>query len=143
MNRFPIGLSLTLFGLAAACSSSTGPQGTEQEFVVEVTEIEVPESLAPNDTLHIRALGVLGHHGCFSLERVESVLSPATTSRDARLELTFIGRDSSSPEVLCLAINAGLDWSTLVMPPFDEPGFDVVVNQPDGQRLQVRIPVIP
>lgn len=136
-------LSLIALAVTAACSSSTGPDGAGQEFVVEVTELELPERLGTNDTLQVRALGRIGSHGCFSLNRVESVLRPAAMDRNARLELMFIGRDDSKPGDACPAITADLDWTTLVMPPFDQPIFEVVVNQPDGERLQVSVPVYP
>ena len=86
--------------------------------------------------------GTIGPNLCYGLDRVESTLSRPSTGRNGRLDLRFVGTLTGGPDVACPAAVAGLDWETVVYPPFGGSAFVVSVRQPSGETLEKNVPVL-
>jgi hypothetical protein len=102
-----------------------GPDRTE--FVIRVTSIEAPDTIATTAPLTARFSGPIGHDQCSYLDRVEKRLTANT------LELRFHGvREVGG---YCLMAVAVLDHEVTVAPPVGDP-FTIRVLQPDGVPLE-------
>lgn len=97
-----------------------------ERFIIEVGEIQGPDSIGPEDTLVLRFIGGVGPDQCSRVERIEVV-----RSRDLA-ELTFHGERSGGT---CLTQPRRLDHSQKFQPPFGDV-FLVRVRQPGGGILE-------
>ena len=126
MRRIPLIPFLAL--LPFGCSLIAGPEPWEEaEYVMEVSELLVPESVRAHSPLDIVATGGLPN-SCHVFDRVEA------DRRGDRMELTFIGFDYSA-NMYCIGSWVQIDMRKSTPPPFRGPTFTVVVNQPDGTQL--------
>jgi hypothetical protein len=97
------------------------------EFVIRVTSIESPDTIATTAPLTARFSGPIGPDLCSYLDRVEKRLTANT------LELRFHGvREVGGGD--CLMAVAVLDHEVTVAPPIEDP-FTIRVLQPDGVPL--------
>lgn len=131
----------TLGAIAFASSGfgcSMGVQSDEDlpEFhVAEVDSIDVPERIAPTDTLSVRLFGTVGPNGCYSLDRIKEDRS------DGQLTVTPVVRYERADDVACTMALVPLDATYEAEPPFDKGTLQVVVPQSDDPDVTATVEV--
>jgi hypothetical protein len=117
-------MSLLLLGMALA-ATACDPFSAE-DFVIRVTEVAAPDTIAAGQPLEVRFFGLIGADQCARLRDVERRTAPGL------LEVRFHGRREGS---MCLQMPSQLEHREVVQPPLQDP-FTIRVLQPVGEPLE-------
>ncbi len=127
--RVPV-VMMTITALAS-CSESTGPQwenaGVQQ---VRVIQLNVPETIASDDTLSILLWGDTRPSGRLSLSKIEAVRDSMEIGLTVWAEVErWVGSGTMPP------YDTTIQCDYQALPPFDAGHFRLVIHQPDGSQL--------
>lgn len=122
-SRGTLFLSLAL--LAAGCSAPTDLPATF--FTIRVDSLQVPSTVALNDTIAVRLFGVVGYDGCHSFSHFLDTREPL------RLDLTVRGRHRTWG--LCTDMMVVLDGREYRLVASRRGTLRLVIHQPDGSTL--------
>ena len=118
--------------LAPGCSS-TPEQPADVTFVIQVGDIEIPDTVKANEPLTLRFHGVIGTDLCHRFHRFEAY------EDTSNLDLTLWG--IFEPSGTCATAIAVLDEVFEKLPPH-QGQINLVINQRDGISKLYTIPVI-
>jgi hypothetical protein len=126
---------VVLIGGGAGCAALTETEeGAEHEHAIAaVDSLQVPDRIAPSDTLSVRMHGTVGPNGCHSFDGFD-----ASRSRD---RLTVTPRVEHKTDGMCTMAIVPLDETYTAPPPFENGTFTIVVPQPDEPDLTTTVEV--
>ena len=119
-----------LFGGGASCgstastasSASTGPDAPGLD-TARVARVDVPDQIAPSDTLRVHLSGTVGPNGCYSLARIDEARTAG------RITLTPLVRPPTADDQACTMAVVPLDTTYAAPPPFEAGRLAVTVRQ--------------
>lgn len=128
--------AIAFAGSGFGCSMGAQPDEDSPEFHVAVVDsIDVPDRIAPSDTLSIRLFGTVGPNGCYSLDRIEEDRS------EGQLTVTPVVRYERADDVACTMALVPLDATYEAAPPFEEGALQIVVPQSDEPDVTATVEV--
>ena len=130
-SAFRVPVVLMTITALASCSESTGPQwefaGVHQ---VRVIQLNVPETIASDDTLLILLSGDTRPSGRLSLSKIEAVRESMRIGLTVWAEVEkWVGSGTMPP------YDNTIQCDYRALPPFDAGHFRLVIHQPDGSQL--------
>jgi hypothetical protein len=122
--NIPARLSMLLLG--AVLTASACDPFTAEDFIIQVSDIAAPDSIASGQPLEVRFFGLIGADQCAQLNTVERRTAPGL------LEVRFHGRREGK---MCLQTPSQLEHREVIQPPLQDP-FIIRVLQPVGEPLE-------
>lgn len=109
-------------------SCSTEPERHDVYYLIKADSIHHPSSVALNDTIVIKPMGLAGTDGCHSFSHFESLVSPL------ELDLKLWGKVSGAGGP-CTAVLVPLDVEYRAKAK-ERGTFIIIITQPDGSLLK-------
>jgi hypothetical protein len=106
-------------------SPSSPPDGP----LAQVDRMDVPDRIAPTDTLLVQLSGTVGPNGCYSLDRIETERGPG------QVTLRPVVQPPTDEDQMCTMALVPLDTTHQVPPPFEAGTLSVTVPQEDGPAV--------
>lgn len=103
--------------------------------LARVDRMDVPDRIAPADTLSVHLSGIVGPNGCYALDRIE-------TDRDSNeVTLRPVVQPPTSDDQACTMALVPLDTTHRIPPPFEVGPLSVTVPQEDGPAVTATVTV--
>jgi hypothetical protein len=97
--------------------------------LAQVDRMDVPDQIAPTDTLPVQLSGTVGPNGCYSLDRIETERGPG------QVTLRPVVQPPTDEDQMCTMAIVPLDATHRVPPPFEAGTLSVTVPQEDGPAV--------
>jgi hypothetical protein len=107
----------------------SGDSPETEATIADVDSLDVPDMIAPSDTLRVRFHGRVGSNGCYSFDRFD------VKSSDQKLTITPVVQHTTAENVGCTMAIVPLDRTFTAAPPFSEGMLTLVVPQPNGEEI--------
>ena len=135
----PAALCLALFACGGADTARApmpqspdpqpSPQSPTDGPLAQVDRVDVPDRIAPTDTLPVQLSGTVGPNGCYTLARIETERGPGAVT------LYPVVDPPADDDRPCTMALVPLDTTYRVPPPFEAGTLSVTVPQEDGPAV--------